>query len=107
MAVIKDTNLLKEKSAVHFKFHQLAKQMFPNVGEPGAVWVLSEVLEWPMEQIERVAVEGFDRKGYRLFLLNEDGKRVSTEPGRVRTVYRHWTNEEKRKLRDWWWLLGF
>lgn len=107
MAVIKDTNFMKEKAEVHRKFHDLARQQFPDTGEPGAIWVLSEVLGWPMDKIERVAVEGFDRKGYRLFLLDEDDKRVRAEDGRVKTVYRNWTNEEKRKLRDWWWLLGF
>jgi hypothetical protein len=90
------------------KFYRLAKQAYPNAGEPGTVWVLSEVLGWDWDQISRTAVEGFDKKGYRVFILQEDGKRTYSDDGvHVKTVYRKWTSEEKNKLRDWWWLLGF
>lgn len=105
------TDFMKNKAETHRKFHDLARASFPNVGEPGAVWVLSEVLGWPMERIERVSVGGFSQKSYRLFQLDSDGKRLvknpNTEKGEVVTVTRKWTQEEKALLKDWWWLLGF
>jgi hypothetical protein len=98
----------KEMVETREKFFKLAKESFPNTGEPGTVWVLSEVLGWEWDKIKNVAVEGFSKESYRIFIVDDMGKRV---PGRdglsVKTVTRKWTNEEKRKLRDWWWLLGY
>ena len=94
---------------VRQKFWDLARKQYPDVGEPGTVWVLTEVLGWDWDKLTRVAVEGFSRDGYRTFLLDEAGKRTVSDgdPYLVRTVYRKWTKQEKRKLKDWWWLLGY
>jgi hypothetical protein len=99
----------KEMVETREKFFKLAKESFPNTGEPGTVWVLSEVLGWEWDKIKNVAVEGFSKESYRIFILDDMGKRIpsGTNPLTVKTVTRKWTNEEKRKLRDWWWLLGY
>lgn len=98
----------REMDDTRFKFHQLAKQAYPDVGEPGTVWVLIEVLGWTWEDCTKTAVEGFSREGYRIFQLDAEGKRILADDGySIKTVYRKWTSEEKRKLRDWWWLLGY
>jgi len=93
---------------VRVKFWELARRQFPAVGEPGTVWVLSEVLGWDWDQINRTAVEGFSKDGYRLFLLDDNGDRIfNHEKGEVTKVYRKWTKAERSKLKDWWWLLGY
>jgi hypothetical protein len=101
----------KEMVETREKFYQLARQTYPDVGEPGTVWVLCEVLGWDFEKVKLVCVDGFSKESYRVFELNEDGTRVKVvrEGGQVyaRSITRKWTKEEKRKLRDWWWLLGF
>lgn len=88
------------------RFMKKAKALYPNVGEPGAVYVLEQVLGWTWEKVTHTAVEGFSRHSYRLFVVDEDGHKYYHEDGRVVTVTRKWTNEEKRLLKDWWWLLG-
>lgn len=97
----------EEISMTRQKFYNAAKEMYPNVGEPGTVWVLTEVLGWPWVKITSISVEGFGRDGYRMLPRDAEGKRiVGPRGGEMRTVTRKWTNEEKRKLKDWWWLLG-
>lgn len=90
------------------KFFDMARQAYPDVGEPGAVWVLTEVLGWDYEMVTKIPVEGFSPAGYKVFILDKDGKRIIDKDGTgFRAVSRKWTVEEKRKLKDWWWLLGF
>jgi len=97
-----------EISEVRTRFYQAAKSMYPDVGEPGTVWVLTQVLEWPWVKITNVSIDGFGRDGYRQFQTDSSGDRIyDAHRGELRTVTRKWTNEEKRKLKDWWWLLGF
>lgn len=99
---------LAQERETRIKFWDAAKRAFPSVGEPGTVWVLSEVLGWDWDQITHTAVEGFGRDGYRIFLVDDNGKRLPGDmPFTVRTVYRKWTKAEKSKLKDWWWLLGY
>lgn len=101
----------KELVEIRMKFHNLAKQSFPDVGEPGTVWVLSEVLGWDYSRITRVAVDGFNKKSYRMFIMDDDGKPVFTTDKygerHTKMVTRQWTTEERKLLKDWWWLLGF
>lgn len=93
---------------VRQKFWDLARKQYPDVGEPGTVWVLTEVLGWPWVKVQTIAVEGFSRKGYRMFRYNDDGTRMRSDDGMgIKTVYREWTTEEKRKLKEFWWLLGY
>lgn len=100
--------LTKEIHETREKFFRLAKTAYPEVGEPGTVWVLAEVLGWEWDKIKNIAVEGFSRESYKVFIVDELGNRIPGEPFQsVKAVTRKWTNEEKRKLRDWWWLLGF
>jgi hypothetical protein len=97
----------EEISMTRQKFYNAAKEMYPNVGEPGTVWVLTEVLGWPWVKVTNVSIDGFGRQGYRIFRLDSTGNKImdphSSEPMRVT---RRWTKEELRELRDWWWLLG-
>ena len=88
------------------KFHQLARESYPDVGEPETVWVLCEVLGWEYERIQYTAVDGFGRDGYRIFIKDDSGKRILAEDGTTLKVSRPWTKSEKAKLKDWWWLLG-
>lgn len=89
--------LTKEAAETKAKFYDLVRQEFPNVGEPGVVWVLTHVLGWEWDKIKSVSIEGFDRHGYRVIMHGE----------KYHVVRRNWTKDEKSKLRDWWWLLGF
>ncbi len=89
------------------KFIKLAKERYPDVGEPGVVMVLADYVGWDWEKISRTAVDGFSREGYRLFIIDPDtDKRTYGPNGNVLTVTRRWTREERRILKDWWWLLG-
>lgn len=98
----------KEILETREKFYALARKAFPNTAEPGTVWVLSEVLEWEWNKITQVCVEGFSKEGYRVFAFDPHGKKIISDDGiSVKAITRKWTSEEKRKLRDWWWLLGF
>ncbi len=99
-----DEDLTKREVAA--RFMKRAKELYPNVGEPGAVYVLHNILGWSWDDVEKTAVDGFSRQSYRRFLFDDNGKRMRREDGRVAAVTRKWTNEEKRILRDWWWLLG-
>ena len=93
---------------VREKFWNAARSAYPDVGEPGTVWVLTEVLGWPWAKVQTIAVEGFSRDGYRTFLFDTYGKRILADDGMsVKTVYRKWTKQEKSLLKDWWWLLNF
>ena len=80
---------------VRQKFWDLARKQYPDVGEPGTVWVLTEVLGYNCDMVCSISVDGISRKGYRMKLP------AST------VVFRSWSTEEKRKLKDWWWLLGY
>lgn len=91
---------------VREKFWNAARRAYPNVGEPGTVWVLTEVLGWPWEKVRTTAVDGFSRDGYRTLLLDEDGKHIVNGDS-VQVVYRKWTKQEKSLLKDWWWLIGY
>ena len=98
-------------SDVRRKFYDAARKMYPNVGEPGTVWVLTQVLGWDWGRITKTAVDGFGRDGYRVFVLDSEGQRIFDPTadngiGGPKVVTRKWTNEEKRALKDWWWLLG-
>lgn len=93
---------------VRVKFWDAARKQLPDVGEPGIVWVMTEVLGWDFEKCKTVAIDGFSRKGYRVFLYNDDGSKIyNFETDTVKSVFREWTAEEKRLLKDWWWLLGY
>lgn len=99
---------IAEERETRIKFWDAARAQFPGSAEPGTCWVLTEVLGWDWDKISTISVEGFSRDGYRVFQLDGDGKRLpGSEPGKVRTVYRKWTKQEKSQLRDWWWLLGY
>ena len=80
---------------VRQKFWDLARKQYPDVGEPGTVWVLTEVLGWPWVKVCSISVDGFSRKGYRMMLPDST------------MVFRSWSTEEKRKLKEFWWLLGY
>ena len=80
---------------VRQKFWDLARKQYPDVGEPGTVWVLTEVLGYNWDMVCCISVDGFSRKGYRMMLPDST------------MVFRSWSTEEKRKLKDWWWLLGY
>lgn len=79
---------------VKAKFWEVARRQYPDVGEPGVVWVLTEVLGWDWDKVSTVLVGGFSKGSYRI--------RV---PKYGVVVTRAWTKAEKSKLRDWWWLL--
>ena len=80
---------------VRQKFWDLARKQYPDVGEPGTVWVLTEVLGYNWDMVRSISVDGFSRNGYRMMLPDST------------MVFRSWSTEEKRKLKDWWWLLGY
>lgn len=89
-----------------FKFYQAAKSMYPDVTDPGAVWVLTQVLGWDWEKLATVPEDGLTRYGYRVF-KTEDGKRlIHPKTRRPMLVSRKWTKAEKSKLKDWFWLLN-
>lgn len=97
----------EEISMTRQKFYDAAKSMYPDTGEPGTVWVLMQVLGWPWDKITSISIDGFGRDGYRVLVTDQYGERVFDEERQeTKKVTRKWTNEEKRKLRDWWWLLG-
>lgn len=97
----------QEERETRIKFWEAAKTQFPDVRHPDVCWVLSEVLGWDWDKLKTIPEEGFDRKGYRIFLYEEDGsKAYNPQSGKVRSVYRNWTAAEKAQLKDWWWLLG-
>lgn len=90
------------------KFYDAARFMYPNVGEPGTVWVLQQVLGWDWDKLRTVSIDGFSRDGYCLFLMNDENKPIWEEDGSgIKKVTRKWTKQEKSKLKDWWWLLGY
>ena len=96
----------EEISNVRYNFYNAARAMFPNVGEPGTVWVVTQVLGWDWDKVTRTAVDGFGRESYRVFVLDDKGNRTYDAEHNIRVVTRKWTSEEKRKLKEWWWLLG-
>lgn len=97
-----------EKLALKQKFHDVARAQYPDVGEPGTVWVLTEVLGWSWEDVTQTPIDGFSREGYARFIL-VDGKRQRhpSHPDVALTIHRKWTKEEKQILKDWWWLIGY
>lgn len=98
----------KELRETRQKFHQLARESYPNTGEPGTVWVLCEVLGWSWDDVTKTPIEGFSKEGYQRFLTDKDEKPLRKSDGSgIATVSRKWTTEEKKLLRDWWWLLGY
>lgn len=96
---------LKDVSDVRQRFYAAARAMYPNVADPGALWVVTQVLGWTDEEVNTTSVEGFGREGYRRFIKDADGMPV-IENGAVKAVTRKWTKAEKSKLKEWWWLLG-
>lgn len=89
------------------KFWEAARRAFPDTAEPGVVWVLTEVLGYDWERVKRISVDGFSRQGYRFFMIHEDGTREYDQDGNTLAVFRPWTPQEKSKLKDWWWLIGY
>lgn len=96
----------EEISMTRQKFYDAAKSMYPDTGEPGTVWVLMQVLDWPWVKVTNISIDGFGRDGYRQMATDPYGKRIFDDANEIVVVTRKWTNEEKRKLKDWWWLLG-
>ncbi len=92
---------------VREKFWNAARKAYPNVGEPGTVWVLTEVLGWPWAKVQTICVEGFSRQGYRMFQRTPEGEKIYNDDKSVKSVYREWTKQEKSKLKEFWWLLGY
>lgn len=92
-----------------YQFHDLVRRAYPNVGEPGVIWVLIEVLGYTWEQIELISIDGFSREGYRTFVIDPmtNTRLYSQDAREFVHITRKWTKEEKAKLRDWWWLLGY
>ena len=88
------SDLLSERE-VRQKFWDLARKQYPDVGEPGTVWVLTEVLGYNWDMVCSISVDGISRKGYRMKLPDST------------VVFRSWSTEEKRKLKEFWWLLGY
>lgn len=90
-------------------FHNLARGEFPNVGEPGTVWVLHHALGWDMEEIAMTLVEGFSRSSYKRFVIDPmtNQRLVSPDTKEFVKITRKWTSQEKTALAPWWWLLGF
>lgn len=99
----------EDKLALKQKFHDAARKMYPTVGEPGTVWVLTEVLGWSWEDVCQTPVDGFSRDGYARFILDSEGKRQRhpSHPEVALSISRKWSKEDKAKLKDWWWLLGY
>lgn len=92
---------------VRMKFYDAARSMYPNVGDPGVVWVLTQVLGWSWEDVTCTAQYGLDRSGYRRFVRDQDGKIVRNKNGDEHLVVtRKWTAQEKSLLKDWWWLIN-
>ena len=84
---------------VRMKFYDAARSMYPNVGDPGVVWVLTQVLGWSWEDVTCTAEYGLDRSGYRRFVRDQDGKKVRNKNGDEHLVVtRKWTAQEKRLL---------
>ena len=97
----------KDVADTRLKFYQAAKVQFPNTADPGACWVLTEVLGWSWDELTLTAEGSMDRKGYQRFVKDAEGKFVVDGDGRGYTrVTRLWTKQEKSKLAPWWWLLG-
>lgn len=92
------------------KFYDLARQAYPGVADPGAVWVLTEVLGWSWEDIRETSTEGFGRQGYKRFKMHVNHQTGKDEIVRINGsaafVTRKWTKQEKSLLKDWWWLLN-
>lgn len=111
MATVNVSASVGDMAEVRSKFYDAARTMYPKVGEPGVVWVLTQVLGWSFEDVSRVAVDGFSRQSYRVFVLDENGnheiKRFPNGHKEFVAVTREWTKAEKSKLKEWWWLLGF
>ena len=81
------------------KFYDAARGMYPDCGDPGVVWVLSQVLKWDWDDVTLVCQDGFDRKGYARIVRDSRGYLQEI-------VRRPWTREEARELSSWWWLLN-
>lgn len=100
----------EELTGTRGKFYDLARQAYPGVGEPGAVWVLTEVLGWSWDDVKATAVEGFGRQGYKRFQMHVNQTTGADEKvlvnGSAAFVTRKWTKNEKSLLKDWWWLLN-
>lgn len=96
-----------DKEATKQKFYDLAREQYPDVAEPGAVWVLANVLGWPFVKLVEISVNGLSRQSYRMFILDDNGFRIRKDYGKgFKTVTRYWTKAEKAAMRDWWWLLS-
>lgn len=92
---------------VRMKFYDAARSMYPNVADPGVVWVVTQVLGWSWEDVTCTAFDGFSRSGYRRFVVGVDGKKVlKKDNDEPLVVTRKWTTREKSLLKDWWWLIN-
>lgn len=97
----------KARAEVRGKFYDAARAAYPNVTDPGGVWVLTNVLGWDWDKLSTVPEGGISRDGYQIYVLNPGGsKRVNIHQGEALIVSRKWTKAEKSLLKDWWWLLG-
>ena len=97
------------------KFYDAARTAYPNVGEPGPVWVLCEVLGWPYGKVKTISVDGFSRDSFRVLIRHNEPSpfaeaeftdTIEHSDGNITLVTRKWTKREKSILKDWWWLLG-
>lgn len=104
---VKAENMMTQLNDTREKFYALARKAYPNVGEPGTVWVLAEVLGWEWDDIKDVCVDGFSKESYKVFRRDDNGDRVWSSPNTVKAITRKWTKQEKSLLKDWWWLLGY
>lgn len=92
---------------VRMKFYDAARSMYPDVGDPGVVWVVTQVLGWSWEDVTLTVIDGLSRNSYRRFVVGVDGKKVlKKDNDEPLVVTRKWTTREKSLLKDWWWLIN-
>lgn len=90
--------------------YDLARSTYPQVSDPGAVWVALNVLEWTWEELARTPEDGLNLLGYARYVIHYNKTTGKDEKvivnGESVRVQRKWTKEERSKLAKWWWLLG-
>lgn len=94
----------KEFWELKAKFREMARKDWPGVNYPELPWLFDQMGIDP----KTVVQYPISKTRYKVFLFNEDGTkqyRGNDDHKEVVTVYRNFTDTQRKLVKEWWALL--